>query len=95
MTDIKPCPFCGNRAKVSTREMKFLGINAFGEKLLRMAVQVICNRCHARGPVVTGVVIDPYTTGQAYMKEMAEKAVDKWNIDRDTNVINKRSGNRK
>ena len=53
MDDIKPCPFCGGKAKVSHRQFGFRGYYMDGNKEVRYRVQVICNRCHARGKPVT------------------------------------------
>ena len=65
MYDLKPCPFCGGKGKISFKNYRFVGQNHFGDKKLKYRVQVICNRCKSRGkPVITDALInpDPYRT---------------------------------
>ena len=76
---MKTCPFCGGNARVSHREIRYYGINYLGEKKKKIAVQVICNRCKARGPVVTETIIDPDATGKNVMEIMDDTAVKYWN----------------
>ena len=60
MTELKPCPFCKGKAKVSFRDYRFNGYNAFGERIVSYRVQVICNKCKSRGmPVITKQLINP------------------------------------
>lgn len=79
---IKPCPFCGGKAKVSLRDVKFLGRNGYSDKKIKCAAQVICNKCHARGPVFTANLINPYTLickqSEAYIW-MTNEAKNGWN----------------
>lgn len=74
---LKPCPFCGGKGHLSSREIRFIGQNYFGTKKIHMGVQVICGRCKARGGLITGtIVFDSY--GADYLKEMSEKAAEAW-----------------
>lgn len=58
--ELKPCPFCGGTARISFRQGRYFGQNYFGNKKLQYHVQVICNRCKARGRLVTtDWMIDP------------------------------------
>lgn len=57
MKELKPCPFCGGKGHLSTREIRFMGQNYFGAKKIHMGAQIICGRCRARGGVATGTVI--------------------------------------
>ena len=60
MTELKPCPFCGGKAKIHYRQYKFFGQNDFGNKKLKYIVQVFCNKCNSRGePITTDWLIDP------------------------------------
>lgn len=60
MDKLKPCPFCGGKAKVSFKNHSFKGRNDFGDKKLKYRVQVICNRCRSRGkPIITDWLINP------------------------------------
>ena len=79
--EIKPCPFCGGKAKVSYRKADFMGQNVFGDVKLKYRVQVICNRCHGRGrPVKTGWMINPRPiTKPEDFTEYVRKAVTGWN----------------
>ena len=59
MTELKPCPFCGGKAKLSFADVEFGGRNYNGEKKTKYRFMVICNRCHARGkPVKTDFLIN-------------------------------------
>lgn len=60
MSELKPCPFCGGRAKLSFADVEFGGINYRGDRKLKYRFQVICNKCHSRGkPVKTDFLINP------------------------------------
>lgn len=52
MIELKPCPFCGHKGRLSFRNVDFGGWNGYGEKKIKYIVQVICTRCHARGGTV-------------------------------------------
>lgn len=57
---LKPCPFCGGKARISFFDAKFGGQNYIGDKKLKYRVQVICNKCHSRGkPIMTDWLINP------------------------------------
>ena len=48
------CPFCGGTARLSRREVRFIGwrdVDGRREKIVDYAYQVICNKCRARGPL--------------------------------------------
>ena len=54
MAELKPCPFCGGKAKINARQSGFYGENCFGNKKLVWTVYVKCNKCHSRGrPIKT------------------------------------------
>lgn len=80
--ELKPCPFCGGKAKISYREMRFVAQNDVGNKKVRIGMKAICNRCKARGPLFAGVVIDPWTQAgkntEAY-KWLLKQAAEAWN----------------
>ena len=82
MSKLKPCPFCGGNARITTRDVRFIGQNDFGSKKIKCAAQAMCNRCRARGPVYTAVLINPYDRicqqSEEY-KWMMSKAADAWN----------------
>ena len=81
MMELKPCPFCGGKGHLSTREIRFIGQNCFGAKKIYMGAQIICGRCRARGGVATGTVI----YGASYQKQreglepLENGAVELWN----------------
>ena len=82
MEKLKPCPFCGGKAKVSFRDYKFFGKNCFGDIKLKYRVQVICNRCKARGKVViTDWMVNPspYARPEEF-SEYVKRAIEGWNI---------------
>lgn len=60
MTELKSCPFCGGKGKVSFKDYRFGGMNYAGDKKISYRVQVICNRCKSRGkPIITKMMINP------------------------------------
>lgn len=60
MVELKPCPFCGGKARISFKDHRFYGQNYIGDKKLSYRVQVICNKCRSRGrPVFTDPMINP------------------------------------
>ena len=77
----KPCPFCGGNGHVSMREIRYLGRNVDGNKIIQTGAQVICGRCEARGSLVTAVLVfGGYDQNQVrYVKELKEKAIELWN----------------
>lgn len=59
MIKLKPCPFCGGKAKLSFAEVEFGGRNGIGDKKSKYRIQLICNRCHSRGmPIKTDWLIN-------------------------------------
>lgn len=54
MTDLKPCPFCGGKAKINARQSGFHGQNFEGNKKISWTIYIKCNKCHSRGkPIKT------------------------------------------
>lgn len=56
--ELKPCPFCGGKAKIRTRQQKFYGQNYEGVKKIRRSAYAACNRCHAHGGLYTWISYD-------------------------------------
>ena len=79
LIDIRNCPFCKGKAHVSVRQTAFLGYAEWpGNKKIKYAAQVICNKCKARGPVVTDTLI----TGLGFWEQLGElqsEAINEWN----------------
>lgn len=60
MNELKPCPFCGGKARISFKDIRFGGQNCLGDKKIMYRVQIICNKCHSRGkPINTDYLINP------------------------------------
>ena len=80
---LKPCPFCGGKAKVMYREAEFIGWRGDGMKDKSFFVYVACNRCRARGPLVKSDVIvgkEQYMRGfERLMTPYRNDAIDAWN----------------
>lgn len=58
--ELKSCPFCGGKAKVSFKVYRFYGQNYRGDRKICYRVQVICNKCRSRGrPIITEPIINP------------------------------------
>lgn len=61
MAKLKPCPFCGGKAKISFKDYCFYGKNLEGDRKVSYRVQAICNKCKSRGrPIITEPMINPY-----------------------------------
>lgn len=83
--EIKGCPHCGGKARLTGRDIEFVGHKGSGEKYVRYRLRVICNHCNSTGKPVTteptaenfwswlrhgvGTFYDPY----------AEQAISAWN----------------
>ena len=93
-TELKPCPFCGGKAKVSFRNYKYYGKSDFGDVKKSYIVQVFCKKCKSRGkPIATDWLINPnpwqmdrFATPNTPCKKQAdkfswwvEKAIEAWN----------------
>lgn len=76
------CPFCGGKARISCRESKFYGHYDNGDKIIDETYQVICNKCHARGPIYVARKVNKYTSVFRDADKMAAKemAMHAWNI---------------
>ena len=83
MADItlKPCPFCGGKAKLSSRQVRFFGRNYLNpaQAKITFGQQVICNKCHARGPYFTKCLITNSPEGKAGFRWLEKSAADAWN----------------
>ena len=52
---IAPCPFCGSESVKVEGTAKRWGENGLGQRIDRLQFCVRCNKCHARGPVASGL----------------------------------------
>lgn len=77
----KDCPFCGGNGNLSIRQGKFYGFNGFGDKKMKMVLQVICNTCHSRGkPITTDYLVNPSSNDYENIpQEYFDKAWSAWN----------------
>ena len=80
MDELKPCPFCGGKGHISTREIRYIGQNCYGAKKIRTGAQVICGRCKARGSLfVDAVIYINWADEQKAINPLKEKAIEAWN----------------
>ena len=79
MEELKRCPFCGGKAQFSHREMRFFGQNFYGAKKIKFGGQVICNRCKARGPLFTRVILIGTPSAQDGFAWLADESEKAWN----------------
>lgn len=58
---LKPCPFCGGKARISFKDYRFDGWNSVAHFIAKSyRVQVICNKCKSRGkPIITKSMTNP------------------------------------
>ena len=74
MEELKPCPFCGGKARISFKDYLFMGRNYYGDAKKKYRVQAICNRCHSRGkPIITDWLINPDPYATKYCRPYAER----------------------
>ena len=79
MDRLKSCPFCNGKARVSVRQKLFIGwVGEFENKKIDYAAQVICNKCYARGGVVTEILITDGTL-RYKLELLKDKAIEAWN----------------
>lgn len=82
---IRGCPFCGGNGKISYRDVEFGGWNGKGDRRKKYRIQVICNKCHARGkPVTTNWLVNPNPYSKApsqvlLFQPYVEHAIEEWN----------------
>ena len=77
----KDCPFCGGNGNLSIRQDKFYGFNGFGDKKMKMRLQVICNKCHSRGkPIIPDYLVNQSSSNYETIPEKYfDKAWEAWN----------------
>lgn len=79
MEELKKCPFCGGNARVSVRQKLFIGwVGEFENKKINYAAQVICNKCHARGGIITGIFVSDSQLKHD-LEWLGERAIESWN----------------
>ena len=77
---MKKCPFCGGKSRVSIHEMKYYGQNCFGWKKIKYGAQAICDKCHARGGVVTEIIVNKGLPKRLLnFIDLEERAENAWN----------------
>lgn len=77
--DLKPCPFCGWKAKVSYRQYRFKEQYDDGTKRIKFAFYGICNRCKATGGTVTGEIHCGLVQSRDDFRFYEELAAKAWN----------------
>lgn len=84
--ELKPCPFCGGKAKISNRQYRFIGQCDDGTKRIKFAFYGICNRCKATGSTITGEIHCGLVRSRddfAFYEELAAEAWNRRNYDAD------------
>lgn len=79
MSELKHCPFCGGNGKVSYKDYRFGWWNGKSIAVRKYRVQVICNKCRARGkPIITDWIegFSPYQTVFWYKSSRNEAATE-------------------
>lgn len=79
MAELIPCPWCNGRAGITARQMRFMGQNCYGWKKIRYAANGKCQKCYARGPVVTAVIITGTEETNAELDALYRRAEEAWN----------------
>ena len=84
-TDAKSCPFCGsNSISVCHKEVRYIGVNGFGVKKLKMKAYCTCNKCHSRGKPIfyigyANATLCSYNENYLPIYSCGDKAIDAWN----------------
>jgi hypothetical protein len=73
------CPFCGGKARISRKEIKYKGQNSYGIKLIRVSAYGLCNKCHATGPHIYADVHFYSSNFKEEIQEIESKAAEAWN----------------
>ena len=79
MAELEPCPFCGGNAKISWRDMRFFEQNYFGAKKIKFASYGMCNRCKAKGPTVTAIIVTDVRDSHENFQNLFARAAEAWN----------------
>ena len=79
MDELKPCPFCGGKARTSFRQYRFKGQNYYGEKLIRYAFYGICNTCKATGAKIMADIHCGFKAEREEKQYYQELAAEAWN----------------
>lgn len=84
--EIKPCPFCGGKAKPSVRYMHRKEYRPSEQRQAKKyCVQVICNKCHSRGRPISFYntiyyLCDiPYLEKKKSIEPFLTIAIEEWN----------------
>lgn len=77
--ELKPCPFCGGKALLRTRELYYYGRNDHGDKKVRQSVYCYCGKCKARSSPVVETIVKPLENPNYIPVDMYEKAFEYWN----------------
>lgn len=78
------CPFCGSTSiTVFHKQGVLIGRNDFGGKKIDMKCYCKCNKCHARGGVVSYIgycnLREYGDKDYIYENKYKEKAIERWN----------------
>lgn len=84
LPEISNCPFCGHSAKVDYHQLRYYGINVYGQRKIRFGFYVRCKRCLARGPVKTATLITYSREFKMQEANMKIDAIKAWNGRRST-----------
>lgn len=79
MAELEHCPFCNGRAKISWRDSRYYGQNNFGSKKIKFASYGMCNRCKAKGPTVTAIIVTDVNDTHENFKNLFARAAEAWN----------------
>ena len=82
MSEIKlrECPFCGWKAKVSHRQIRFKHKSDYGARLIRFGFYGMCNKCKAKGSVIAAdIYCDTYRDSNDDFKFYEKLAAEAWN----------------
>lgn len=91
MDELKACPFCGGKGRLSAKDHLFGGYNGRGQSRREYLIRVICNKCKARGkPIATGWVNTCHINSRGVnfyashedkiaIEKAQQKAIEAWN----------------
>ena len=57
MIELSPCPFCGGKAHLKGKVIRFFGQNYYGDKKIRYGMYGYCGRCKARGGLFAATLV--------------------------------------
>lgn len=79
--ELKPCPFCGERAKIKVEDVDAMQTSWGSERLFYIEYYIECDNCHARTRTRRdcGADLNKYVNGMTELTESLRGTIELWN----------------